>query len=48
MLELEDNKHELAELKQKIDNLGDSLWHFWFVRKNKRIRETSLSRRILG
>ena len=27
MLELEENQKKLQQLKQKLINLGDSLWH---------------------
>ena len=27
MIEIEENKHKLLELENKIKSLGDSLWH---------------------
>ena len=33
MLELEENKRKLLELKDKIINLGDSLWLRWVKKK---------------
>lgn len=38
MLELEENKHNLISLENKIKSVGDSLWHRKSRKQDKRIR----------
>lgn len=35
MIELEENAHKLLKLKDKLKNIGDSLWHFKFTERIK-------------
>ena len=37
MIELEENKKELLELKSKLESLGESLWHRYNNQKTRRI-----------
>ena len=47
MLEFEENKKNLSTLKQKVLELGESLWHIKFRRRTKKPRKTNIRRRIL-
>ena len=38
MLDFEENNKKLTELKNKLQQLGDSLWHYKFRTKVKTIR----------
>lgn len=36
MIELEENKRKLVELKSRLEGVGESLWHYWFKKRNTR------------
>lgn len=38
MIDFEENKRHLQDLQLKLQELGESLWHFKFKRRIKNIR----------
>ena len=48
MLELEENIRLLEELKAKLQNLGESLWHRIKERRTKEIRRANITRKLLA
>ena len=48
MLELEENSKLLKILEEKLQDLGESLWHFWIRKWIKRFRGWNLKRRFLA
>ncbi len=47
MLELEENTRLLQTLKEKIKELGESLWHSYFRKTIKRTRKTDYAGKLL-
>lgn len=48
MLEFEEIIKTLNELKNRLESLGESLWHIKFRKKITGIRRANLKTRILG
>ena len=48
MLELEEIIKSLNELNSKLKNLGESLWHFKYWQRIKKLRRRKLKNRIFG
>ena len=48
MLEFEEIIKTLNELKNRLESLGESLWHTKFRKKITGIRRTNFKTRILG
>ena len=47
MLELEENEKQLQELLQKLQELGESLWHISTRKRITRIRKANFGRKFL-
>lgn len=47
MIELEYNKHKLIELKTRLKNIGDSLWHWETRGRNTRITQKNYGKKFL-
>lgn len=41
MLDLEENKRNLIDLKEKIISVGDSLWHYYIRKENAKFTRTN-------
>ena len=47
MFELEENYKQLEEMIQRLQELGESLWHCKFTKRARKFRKTDITRRIL-
>lgn len=48
MQDLEENLRILSSQKDKLKDLGDSLWHYQIRRRTKKFRKRNHKTRILG
>ena len=48
LIELEENINKLQQLKNKIESLGESLWHKSKERRTEKVRRTNTTRKLLA